>query len=114
MTALLIKETEPKPQFWGIRDRRAQRKGWRVWEFQADVTLNPKHKGNYMLHIMQFIVSAFFFDAHTVILCQIFFFLHLGFRVEGDKDRPCQDLEDKVKILCVALPSALPKEAKDS
>ena len=56
-----------------MRDRWVQRKGWRVWELQADVTLNPKCEGNYRLFIMQFIVSAFSSDAHKVILCQMFF-----------------------------------------
>lgn len=49
---------------------------------------------------MQFIVSAFSFDAHKVSLCQMFF---LGFGLASDKDLPCQILENKVKILCVPI-----------
>lgn len=84
--------------------RWVQRRGWRAWELQADGRLNPKSRGNYKLYIMRFIVSAFSFDGHKVILCQMgFFFLHLGFRLESDKYQPCWILENKVKIFCVPI-----------
>lgn len=79
---------------------REEQWGCRVgWELQAGV--NPKPKGNYMPHIIQFITSAFSFVTRQVSLCQMV--SHLGLRLKNEEYLPWQILEDKVKSLCVPI-----------